>query len=340
MRLFVIFLLALLLPACAGSLNRNGGLKPAMTGVSARPGAVAWSPDGGRLAVIRNGGLVLCNVATGDLSAIDDVNPVFVDWSPGNDLLLVDNHGGKRALLTMSADPSRRAVIKTIEKPDAAKWIGASGSYAVLSAVADESRIGTFVTYKLEHAEDAGKGRMMIAYRAYSPERKVPPDYLNGWLHHPVRPIHETWLTPRFRKPPALPPVTLFATVDPVTGEEAELFELSGRRFSVPASWSPDGSRLALIDDSGRLIVHTIGSSANPEPVSGEARGLYPSWNPTGNLIYLGGLLVDPDGNTVRRLISNAPESIGIWSPDGSSIAVVAKNSLYLVLGINVGGLQ
>ncbi|MBI5142978.1 MAG: hypothetical protein HZA20_12450 [Nitrospirae bacterium] len=344
MRLSTFFLLALVISSgCAGVQHRGGVPAPLVAGVSARPGAVAWSPDGERLAVIKGGDLVVLDAASGRSSTIGDVDPVFVDWSPGDDLLVVGNDGGKRLLFTMSADLSRRATLKTIDRPDAAMWIsspelpesiGTSGSYAVLSAAADESRIGTFVTYRLEYAEEPGNGRIILAHRAYSPERKVPADYLVGWTHNPVRPVHETLLTPRFRKPPAFPPVTLFATVDPVTGEESELFELSGRRFSVPASWSPDGSRLALTDDAGRLIVYATGSGAYPEPAAGEALGLYPSWNPVGSLIYLGGLLVDPAGNTVRRLISDDPASIGVWSPDGASLAVVTGKGLYIFSGI------
>jgi hypothetical protein len=56
--------------------------------------------------------------------------------------------------------------------------------------------------------------------------------------------------------------------------------------------------------------------------------GAFPSWNPAGSEIYIGGWLVQSDGNALEQLLPEAHESAGIWSPDGTGLAILYGNNL------------
>jgi WD40 repeat protein len=145
-----------------------------------------------------------------------------------------------------------------------------------------------------------------------------------------VRPVYETILTPRFHKPPVVHPYTEFITVDPVTALESKILRLDANRFNVPSSWSPDGSRLAISDERGLLLIVDVADTDRVEQVNSDVRGHFPSWNPEGSQIYLGGWLMQSDGTAIREVLQDAVDSLGVWSPDGTMLAVLSKGRLHI----------
>ena len=103
-------------------------------------------------------------------------------------------------------------------------------------------------------------------------------------------------------------------------------------RFGVPASWSPDGRRLAFVEATGdapQLRVYDVerGELIEYPPVSGRS----PSWSPDGEELAFvsdgdeGGLMVmEADGGEPTVLLSR-PSRLESprWSPDGEFIVVV-----------------
>ena len=47
-----------------------------------------------------------------------------------------------------------------------------------------------------------------------------------------------------------------------------------------------------------------------------------------GSQIYLGGWIINSDGSALKQLLSDASNSIGIWSPDGRKLAVISDDNI------------
>jgi Tol biopolymer transport system component len=129
-------------------------------------------------------------------------------------------------------------------------------------------------------------------------------------------------------------------TVAPASGHERSITRLGGR-FTVGASWSPGGTRLAFAvhdaySDTARLTVvgrdGTRRRTVDPRAESYQV----PQWSPTGRRIaYLRNApdgtstiwVVSPDGGRprlLRRGVLDYPNGLS-WSPGGARIAFVGR---------------
>jgi hypothetical protein len=176
---------------------------------------------------------------------------------------------------------------------------------------------------------DSGTDEVFLSWEAYFPTRSKTADFTSAWAYPDIRPVHETVLTPQFHDPPALEPYTEFRTIDPETGMVNDIFKINDERYAVFASWSPDGSRLAVTNKKGLLIIVDGENKTGIRPVNYKKHGIAPAWNPRGSQIYSGGWLMQSDGTLIKRLINDA-FSIGVWSPDGKRLAVISEKGLYL----------
>jgi hypothetical protein len=297
--------------------------------VSLRPGTVAWSPDARSLAIIIKGKLIIFDTESGEVRKIPDITPSFIDWAPGAEMLVIHNSGNRSNLAQLNTIDETYKSVPIETEAIAVRWLRPPDRFVTLSTDVKRLTIGTFVAYRLS-THNSGEN-IFFRWDAYFPTRQTDFDYLSNWTHLGVRPIYETILTPQFHKPPVVHPYTEFITVDPVTSLESKILRLDAKRFNVPASWSPDGSRLAVSDDRGLLVIVDVATTDRVEQVSLDIRGDFPSWNPEGSQIYIGGWLMQSDGTAIREVLPDAVDSLGVWSPDGTKLAVLSKGRLHII---------
>ncbi len=296
-------------------------------GVSSRPGAVAWSKDSAQLAVIRGSSLIIIDTISGSSKNIKGTNPVYLEWSPGDDLLVISKNGPNNELVRISHLEGSQSAIAVKHSPVSVRWYNPPDDILILSLDENNMKIGTFATYRYSIvsnsiANDFFKGEV------YYPTLSRDIDITSSWTYPGIRPLHETVMTPMYHKPPVIEPYTSFKTVDPVTGIERDIIKINSRRFSVPSSWSPKGSRLAVTNDEGLLTIIDVKNPIDSGPINHDITGPVPAWNPAGSQIYLGGWLVNSDGQALTQMLADAFHSIGNWSPDGKKLAIITKDNL------------
>jgi Tol biopolymer transport system component len=104
-------------------------------------------------------------------------------------------------------------------------------------------------------------------------------------------------------------------------------------KSTIAGSWSPDGRRLALTDSNGYFEMLDRGGISLP--LDQGSRGLYPSWNPRGSQIFIGGYVMDSDGKNREELLPNSEKSIAKWSPDGTRIVIISGGDVWLFKDFN-----
>jgi hypothetical protein len=299
-------------------------------GVPSYSGAVAWSKDSAQLAVIKGRSLIIIDTESGSSEKINGIHPLFLEWSPGNELLVINKRGNNNELVKINPRDESHRVISVIHSPSAARWFNPPEEIVVLSFNKRIFKIGTFVTYIFSKI-NASKEKEFFKREVYYPVVNPDIDITSGWTHPGIRPIHESVLTPIYHDPPVIAPYTNFSTVDPVTALESGIIKFNGRRYSVPSSWSPDGSRLAVTDDEGHLNIIDVSNPEVSKPVNYDIKGLSPAWNPMGSQIYLGGWILNSDGPALKQLLPDAFDSTATWSPDGKKVAIVSHEKVLYV---------
>ena len=96
--------------------------------------------------------------------------------------------------------------------------------------------------------------------------------------------------------------------------------------------WSPDGTRIAFIDNAGISVMNADGSERHPL-AAGNPRAVYPAWSPDGTeVVFSGGNfdtieIVGADGSNRRTVLGPDPfeYTAPSFSPDGSRIAFITN---------------
>ena len=106
-------------------------------------------------------------------------------------------------------------------------------------------------------------------------------------------------------------------------GERASKRHDEGQRRHGPAPvWSPDGRRIALLEDSFVAVVDAAGGAPRPLTPGGEMKESRPSRSPDGTRLAFtrdpGKILtMDPDGSQVRQVPFERPANGVDWVPSG-----------------------
>lgn len=301
--------------------------------VSANPNSVSWSGDGRRFAFIANG-LHIYDTSGGEEVKATVNSPFYAAWGMGNNLFVICKEGGRKNLYMVSAEsgnkvPATEKISLDIE-PDAVFPLMDGRRLLLLSTKIKPYSLWTEVNYSL-HVYDLKERTKKNIYSTTRtlPMKKVPDDYLTGWTQPGLNPSDTLILTMEYVKPPMFPAYLVLSVVDYMTGRVRELGRVEHKKVSVAGSWSPDGKRLVLPDEKGHLKIFDF--KGEGQVIEDNIRGSYPAWDPKGSRIFFGGNLVDSNGENMEMLIANSPDSIGRWSPDGTMMALVSKNALYLL---------
>jgi hypothetical protein len=297
--------------------------------VSPGPATVAWSPDGGSLAIVRPGGVAILDLSGGTERAVAGPGALSVDWAPAEALLVVER--GQDGNRVVSIDPAAGTSRVLHAAPDllGARWLRAGAGWFAVAAALEVGRIGTRTSRSV--TADLGRGPGEIRrLDQILPTRAPLADPSLGWGAVRPNPVHHGLLLPEFRKPPLFPPHQRLIALDPFDPEPGEVGRIDVASVGAEASWSPDGRRAAVVASDGAMHVVEGGRSV-PVPVAA-SMGRHPSWHPTAEVIFLGGWLITPAGAPVRKLVAGGEDAVGVWSPVGDRLAVAAGGRL-LVFG-------
>jgi hypothetical protein len=123
-------------------------------GVPSRPGAVAWSNDSVKLAVTKDNSLIIIDIESGSAEKIKGIHPVILEWSPGDDLLVISNHGTDNELVKINPLDGSHSAIALKHSPVSARWYIPPDNILILSLDQTNMKIGTFVSYRLSMVSD------------------------------------------------------------------------------------------------------------------------------------------------------------------------------------------
>lgn len=299
--------------------------------VNQAAGSVAWSRDN-RFIAFLNDGLNIYDINIGASKRIAIDSPYYVAWDDNNSLFVLYKKGLNKKLCTAGIKKLKCEDIPLNKAPEAVFPIADSAKLLVVSAQLKTAALWSDVYYELSiHDSDSGLTRTIYKAERTLPTKNPDIDFLSGWISQGLSPLDTTFLTMEYAKPPIFPPQLKIGVVDYMTGKIKTVGEFPHNKFSVQGSWSPDGQRFALPDQKGRLTIMNIaGESSIPEK---EVIGWHPSWNPRGSQIFIGGHIIDADGGRKVELAPKGADTSAYWSPDGTKMALLINDSLWLLDG-------
>ena len=322
----------LLAAACATAVPRPRPVAPPLLerqGVSSGPGAVAWSPDGATLAVVCPDGVVLIDLRTGSSRPLSAPGAVSVDWGPAASLLVVERDAAGGRAVAIDPAAGERSVLHSDPALVAARWLHGEEGWLAVASTQEVHRYGTQAMLALTTSLGGGPA---VAHRwsAVLPTKDPGADVALGWAAARPNPLDHGLLLPQFQKPPLFAGYVAFVALDPFDGgDPAEIARVELGRWTATVTWSPDGRRAALSAGDGTLRIVEPGVRDLVAP-AGTARGVHPSWHPRTDVLFLGGSLVTPAGAPIRKLLEQAENAMGFWSPEGDRLAVTVGGRLFV----------
>ena len=297
---------------------------------SAVPGILTWSPDSKMLAFIRKG-LHLYSTEDRRQTEVDIKGPYYVSWTKDDELLVLYKENGAAALCSVDREGLVKKRIMLDVPADAVYPLRDRKKLLLFSSGTSVLRIGTEVTYDLKvYDREKGTSKALYSFRRIYMTKNPDTLMYTAWMHAGVNPLDDTFLIMEQIKPPVVMPYSNIKAIDYLTGQARDISGSEGKKLYLSGTWSPDGRRIALTDNTGHLEIRDL-SGPRITAVDDTVDGLYPSWNPGGSQIFLGGYILDSGGREKENLFSEgSARSIAQWSPDGTKIAVSADSGLYL----------
>ena len=336
--LYLCVAFCLLSSAAFSAESEAGSLTYAISRIASavlhKPGALAWSADSRKLAFI-SGKVTLLDTGSNRRQEVDIPDPLFLSWAADGPLYVLYRESGQKKLCRIDTETLGRKDLPISSDPQALVALPDTGGLLLVSVSIDQKRLWTEFSYMLALFDpDKGSGKKLFEMQKRLPTKNLPADYINGWLWTGTRPADSTILTVEPVKPPVIMPYLQIGLFDYLTEKSREIGRIINGGMSTAASWSPDGRRFAFPDDQKHLaIFDSEGSAAiNPETIE-DINGSFPSWNPKGSQIYFGGHILRSDGQQKETLFPGAYDSLGVWSPDGTKIAILNGQDLHLLTG-------
>lgn len=327
----LLLMAAMVLPGIkADAFGQKNVLKLADS-VTPSPGAVAWSPDGKKIAFI-SGAVVILDPESRSEKRVSVSSPYFLCWTADNLLYVLHRAEDRKVLIRIDTDTLKKTEVPLPFQPEGIFALPGEKTLVMVTAAFNQKRLWSEMTYAV-HLFDPGSA---TAKKIYESSRTLPrqtkrADHLSGWLWAGPRPGDSAFLTMESVKPPVVMPYLQLGMVDFITGRAKTFGRIESPALSVPVSWSPDGRRFAFSDTDGILHMYDIERSVISAPEKGlHIRGTVPAWNPRGSQIYFGGHIIWSDGGKTDVLGPEGQDNIGFWSPDGRKIAIASKNGFYL----------
>jgi hypothetical protein len=300
------------------------------------PGAVAWSPSGASIAYLRNG-LNIYDIESGKITPVKvGLNgPFFLRWISEAELLVLFRESERNILGIVNM---RLSMLHKTELDDGVEAVfedSRGNGLLIYYSTAEKTRIGTDVSYVLSAYDIKRKETKKI----YSTSkilygRNYGAHRFSGWIIAAPSPLDPfTVLLMEYVKPPVFPPYLKVKHIDCSTSVELMTMRIEGDLIYPLGSWSPDGMRIALADRSDRLRI--LNYRGGLTAVDDKIAGRYPSWNPEGSQIFFGGHLLESNGTTAEPIAPDKPESIAFWSPDGTRMALLLDEDLWMLEGFH-----
>ena len=267
---------------------------------------------------------------TGKRKELDIKEPLYVTWTTVDEILLIYREREKNILCAVDAETLRVEKLKPDREVDAVFPAADGRKLFLVQSRFKHLSIGTdarFALFLFDRKE--GTSKNIYTFGRTLPIKNPGGDYLNGWLHAGLNPFDGSLFIMEQIKPPIGKHYSKISSVDFVTDKIQVLTDNGHVKSNIAGSWSPDGKRVALTDADGYFEMLDVGTISRP--VDQGSPGLYPSWNPKGSQIFIGGYVMDSDGKNKEELLPDSGRSIAKWSPEGTKIAIISGGDVWVL---------